>query len=87
MSKHPKTIIHWAFLQTQLTHFEKLLLISIAFAVVNIPQERVTTSTLSDLSSLSKSAVRRKARRLQELGLIKKTRNSYDILGFQQEAQ
>jgi len=86
MAKHPKSTIHWAFAQQGLTHFEKLLLVSIAFADENI-NGRTTTGTLSSLSSMSKSAVKKKIHNLKELGLVKEISSwpevsSYHLVGY-----
>tara|TARA_R110000787_G_C13271230_1_gene431512 strand:- start:459 stop:725 length:267 start_codon:yes stop_codon:yes gene_type:complete len=78
MSKHPKSAIHWAFAQQGLSHFEKLLLVSIAFAHENI-NGRTTTGTLSSLSSMSKSAVKKKLHNLKELGLVEEKSGWPDI--------
>jgi DNA-binding MarR family transcriptional regulator len=87
MSKHPKTAIHWAFAQQGLSHFEKLLLVSIAFADENI-NSKATMGTVSSLSSMSRSAVKKKITKLKDLGLIKEVPNppylkSYHLVGYE----
>ena len=90
MPKHPKSAIHWAFAQQDLTHFEKLLLVSIAFASENI-KGKVTQTALTNISSLSRNAVKKKLKRLEAIGAVKTSKSNdatfYELSGYKVGAE
>lgn len=79
MPKKQRPPLVLAFNRQGLTHFEKLIFVSLAFAKEHVPDERLGIGTLSRLSSMSCSAVKKKIRKLEEYGLVKIDRDGDDV--------